>query len=288
MMPTRALGLMALSACALQIRNVAAATWIGILLLCGTTVSSVAADDLASKAQNPIGDLIAVPIQSNFNFGVGELDRMQNVNLLQPVAPLSLGPDWNLVVRPIFPFIYQPPFFAGDDADFGLGDIQLQTYFVPKEAKQIPGGTFIWGAGPVLQARSATDDRLGSGKWAAGAGGVVFIIQQPFTYGALVNNIWSFAGDSDRADVNLMTIQPFINYNMPDGWYLTSSPVMTANWEASDGNKWTVPLGGGFGRIFNIGDQPINAQIQAFGYAARPDGGPDWSIRTQWTFLFPQ
>ena len=94
-------------------------------------------------------------------------------------------------------------------------------------------------------------------------------------------------GGRNRADVNLTTFQPFINFNMKDGWYLTSSPVMTANWEATEGNRFTIPLGGGFGRIFNIGNQPINAQIQAFGYADKPAVGPDWTLRTQWTFLFP-
>ena len=177
--------------------------------------------------------------------------------------------------------------FSGDSTDFGIGDIQLQTYFVPKKVVPITGGSFIWGVGPVLQAKTATDPRLGTGKWSAGAGAVGFFAIKPFTFGALINNIWSFAGDSNRADVSVMTLQPFINYNMSDGWYLTSSPVLTANWEATKGNRWTIPLGGGVGRIFNIGKQPINAQIQAFGYADRPAGGPDFTLRTQWTFLFP-
>ena len=242
---------------------------------------------LAEKSQNPIAELITVPFQNTTNFGVGTPDKRQNVLLFQPVAPISLDPDWNLIVRPITPITYQPALFPGDSYDFGIGDIQVQTYLVPKKTVPVPGGSFIWGVGPVLQAKTATDPRLGTGKWSAGAGGVVFFAVKPFTYGALLNNIWSFAGDSDRANVNLMTLQPFINYNMKDGWYLTSSPVMTANWEATSGNRFTIPLGGGFGRVFKIGDQPISAYIQAFGYADKPEGGPDWSLRTQWTFLFP-
>jgi len=251
------------------------------------TSPAAAQHSIAEKSQNPIGDLISVPFQNNANFGVGTLDKTQNVTLFQPVAPISLDPDWNLIVRPITPFTYQPALFPGDSYDFGIGDIQLQTYLVPKKTVPVPGGSFIWGVGPVLQAKTATDPRLGTGKWSAGAGGVVFFAIKPFTFGALLNNIWSFAGDSDRADVNLMTFQPFINYNMKDGWFLTSSPVMTANWEATSGNRFTIPLGGGFGRVFKIGKQPINAQIQAFGYADKPAGGPDWTLRTQWTFLFP-
>ncbi len=251
------------------------------------TSPATADQSLSEKSQNPIGDLISVPFQNNTNFGVGTLDKTQNVMLFQPVAPISLDPDWNLIVRPITPFTYQPPLFPGDSYDFGIGDIQLQTYFVPKKTVPVPGGAITWGVGPVLQAKTATDPRLGTGKWSAGAGGVVFFAIKPFTFGALLNNIWSFAGDSDRANVNSMTLQPFINYNMKDGWYLVSSPVMTANWEATSGNRFTIPLGGGFGRVFNIGKQPINAFVQAFGYADKPAGGPDWTLRAQWNFLFP-
>ena len=257
-----------------------------LLVLGNSLCAPVWAEDhsLREKSQNPIGSLISVPFQNTTNFGVGALDNTQNVLLFQPVAPITLDPEWELIVRPITPLTYQPPLFNGDSHDFGLGDIQLQTYFVPKKVVPISGGSMVWGIGPVAQFKTATDPRLGTGKWAAGAGLVGFFVVKPFTFGALVNNIWSFAGDDDRADVNLMTVQPFINLNLPKGWYLTSSPVMEFDWES---NENTVPLGGGFGRIFKIGTQPVNAVIQAFGYADRPDGGPDWSLRTQWTFLFP-
>jgi len=255
---------------------------------CLTSLTTARAEpSITEKSQNPIGDLISVPFQNTTNFGVGTLDNTENVLLFQPVAPITLNPQWNLIVRPITPIIYEPALFLGDTQDFGLGDIQLQTYLVPKNTIPIRGGSFVWGIGPVVQAKTATDPRLGTGKWSAGPTGVVFFDIKPFTFGALLNNIWSFAGDSDRANVNLMTFQPFINYNMPDGWFLTSSPVMTANWEATSGNRFTIPLGGGFGRVFKIGDQPINALVQAFGYADKPEGGPDWSLRAQWTFLFP-
>ena len=270
--------------------------WAMSPLLMGLLALSIAASltspasaqhSLTEKSQNPIAELIIVPFQNNTNFGVGTPDKTQNFMLFEPGAPISLDPDWNLIVRPITPITYQPALFPGDSYDFGIGDIQLQTYLCPKKAVPIPGGTFLWGVGPVLQAKSATDPRLGSGKWSAGAGAVAFFAIKPFTFGALLNNIWSFAGDSDRANVNLMLLQPFINYNMPDGWYLTSRPDMAANWEATSGNRFTIQLGGGFGRVFNIGKQPIDASIQAYGYADKPEGGPDWTLRTQWTFLFP-
>ena len=108
------------------------------------------------------------------------------------------------------------------------------------------------------------------------------------TTGFLILNLWSFAGDEDRANVNAMTLQPFLNYNLPKGWYLTTSPLITANWEADDDNRWTVPIGGGIGRIFKIGDQPINANIAAYYNVVTPDDtGANWQLRAEWTFLFP-
>ena len=255
-----------------------------LMVVLSGSASAQDTESLAEKSQNPIGDIITLPFQNNTNFNVGSLNKVQNILLIQPAAPFSVSSNHNIILRPITPVTYQPPFFTGDSHDFGLGDIQLQTYLVPKKPSPLPGGTVIAGLGPVIQFKSATDARLGTGKWSAGIGGVVFFAIEPWTFGALVNNIWSFAGDSDRADVNLMTVQPFVNYNMKDGWFLTASPVMTFDWE---GNANTIPLGGGFGRIFKIGKQPINAQVQAFGYADRPPGGPDWSLRAQWTFLFP-
>ena len=149
----------------------------------------------------------------------------------------------------------------------------------------------VWGIGPTFQLPTATNDLLGTGKWSAGPGFVVFLSAKPLhiTTGFLINNLWSFAGDDDRADVNAMTLQPFLNYNLDKGWYLTTAPLITANWEADDDNRWTVPIGGGIGRIFEIGHQPINAQLSAYYNAVTPDDtGADWQLRAQWTFLFPK
>ena len=110
----------------------------------------------------------------------------------------------------------------------------------------------------------------------------------PWVVGALANNIWSIGEDNGRTDVDLLTIQPFINYNFPGGWYLTSSPIITANWVADSDNRWTVPIGGGVGKIFRIGAQPMNAQLAAYDNVVTPDGGPDWQIRFQIQFLFPK
>ena len=134
---------------------------------------------------------------------------------------------------------------------------------------------------------TATDDALGSDKWGAGASVVLLTMPGKWVVGSLFSNVWSFAGSGDQ-DVNLFTWQYFINYNLPKKWYLTSAPIITANWEADSDNTWTVPFGGGIGKIFNIGKQPLNGQISAYYNVEKPEFGPDWQLRVQLQFLFPK
>jgi hypothetical protein len=229
-------------------------------------------EDLREAAQNTIGDLISLPFQNNTNFHIGRTSNTQDVLNIQPVYPLHLNSSWNLIIRPILPVIYQPPFISGPElqaaeaiagpgigrTEFGLGDLTPELFFSPKDPIVLRQGlSMVWGVGPAFQLPTATNDKLGTGKWSARPAFVTFFSAKPLhvTTGFLIFNLWSFAGDQDRANVNAMTLQPFWNYNLPDGWYLTTSPLMTANWEAKGENRWTVPIGGGFGRIFKIGDQ---------------------------------
>ena len=106
--------------------------------------------------------------------------------------------------------------------------------------------------------------------------------------GGLIQNIWSFAGPSDAPDVNKFTFQYFVNYNLSNGWYLTSTPVMTADWEKSSGEQWTIPLGGGIGKLARFGKQPVDFKLQAFGNVEKPEGGPEWSLQFAVKFLFPK
>jgi hypothetical protein len=249
--------------------------------------------ELAKKTQNPIADLISLPLQNNLNFGYGAKDAphsssTQYVLNIQPVVPVKVTDELNLLTRPIIPVIRQPDLIDGGET-WGLADIQLQTYLSPSGTDKI-----TWGIGPVLQFPSATNGKkLGTEKWSAGPGAVALIQPGKWVIGGLVNNLWSFAGDSDsdRDNVNLMTVQPFVNYNFEEGWYVSSSPVITANWAAHGGdNTWTVPMGGGFGRIMKFGEQPVNLQTQAFYNVVKPDDDAtaDWTLRLQVQFLFPK
>jgi len=243
----------------------------------------MSAEKLAKEAQNPVANLISVPFQYNANFGFGIDDDVQSVLNIQPVIPFEVTPEWNLITRTILPVIYQPSVAPTISDEFGLGDTTFTAFASPSKTDG-----FIWGAGPAFLLPTATDDALGTGKWGAGPSFVGLVIAGPWVAGALVNNIWSFAGDSDRADVNQMTLQPFVNYNLPDGWYLTSSPIILANWEADSDDRWTIPVGGGVGKIIHVGKLPLNTSLQGYYNIESPEIGPEWQLRFQVQLLFPR
>ena len=263
-----------------------AASWTGATYAQSQPTKAASEDEteLAKKTQNPVADLISVPFQNNLNFKAGTRDDMVYVLNVQPVIPIPLGPKWNLITRTIVPIIDQPALFPGSDSVSGLGDINPSLFFSPANP-----GKLIWGVGPTMTLPTATAAELGSGKWSAGPTAVGLFMDGPWVVGALGNQQWSFAGWSEN-EVNQMLIQPFINYNLAKGWYLSSAPIITADWTASHDNHWLVPVGGGGGKLWRVGKVglPVNTQIQAFYNAERPDFAPDWQLRLQIQFLFPR
>jgi opacity protein-like surface antigen len=244
--------------------------------------SRPADEDLAKKSQNPIADLVSVPFQSNTNFHTGPYNRTQEVLNIQPVVPLHINANWNLISRTIVPVISQPnPLVDGNTN--GIGDITQSLFLSPTHP-----GALIWGVGPVFTVPSATDPILGQGKVLAGPTAVLLTTPGHWVIGVLLNNQWSVGGDPLRPSVNQFLAQPFVNYNMAHGWFLTTSPVITANWRAAPDERWTVPIGGGIGRIFRLGDQPVSAYISAYYNAVRPDAAPTWQLRAELSLLFPE
>lgn len=234
---------------------------------------------LAKQAQNPIASLISLPIQNNTGFNFGYDNGIQNTTNIQPVYPVALGENWNLINRLVLPLIYQSAPVPEASSDFGLGDSVYTAFFSPSGS-----GKWTWGVGPVVLIPTSTDTTyLGAGEWGLGAAAIALKTDGNWVYGTLISNVWSFEGG-----VNLLTFQPFVNYNLPNGWYLSTVPIITANWNASGGDQWTVPLGGGVGKIAKIGKQPVNLQVQAFYHVARPSGAAEWSLRLQIQFLFPK
>ncbi len=256
---------------------------VALVLVCLPTVAASQGEtELAKKTQNPIADLISFPIQNNINLGAGSENDTQYIGNIQPVVPVNVG-DWLIVNRPIFPVIYQPQLAANVGEKWGVGDLVYQGYVVPPAFENL-----MIGVGPVLSFPTASDDIFGSEKWSAGPGAVVVYPTGPWVVGGLINNIWSFAGDGDRDDVNFMTLQPFINFNLPNGLYLVTAPIMTSDWERDSGDRWTVPLGGGIGKVFRLGKLPVNTTLQAYYNVARPDGVGRAQIRFQVQALFPK
>ncbi len=245
--------------------------------------------DLRAAVQNPIGSLISLPVETTFDFGAP--DGGATFINLQPVVPIDLG-TVNLVTRTIIPIIDAPGSIGGIPGNpdpipgprtFGLGDINLSLFVSPKKV-----GRLIWGVGPAIGLPTATSEVLGSGKWNAGPSFVVLTQPKPWTIGILAGNLWSFAGDRDRQNVNQFIAQPFVSYNLSQGWFLTTAPMITANWSAPADQRWLVPVGGGFGRMVQLGSQPMQLMLQGFYNVKKPDTAPNWALRLTVQALFPK
>jgi hypothetical protein len=239
--------------------------------------------DIAKQAQNPIASLISVPFENDFNPYTGVNKEDSYVLEMKPVIPIRLSNDWTLITRTIIPVIQVPDLAPGVSGTSGLGDIQESLFLSPSKA-----GPVIWGAGPVISIPTATENILGTKKLSVGPTVVVLRIQGHWLFGSLVQNLFSVAGPSGRPDVNQMLMQPFVNYNLPHKWYLTSSPIITANWEVRPDERWVVPVGGGVGKIVHFGKLPVNIYTQFFRNVQRPDGTSSWSARFQMQLLFPK
>jgi len=252
--------------------------------------------DIAEASQNPITMIYSLPIQNNTYLGLGDTNEVKNIANFQPVVPMDLTDDWDIVWRLIMPVVSVPgvPSAFNQDGEVsafrnattGLGDTTLSAFLAPKKS-----GKFIWGAGAILYAPTASDDLLKTKQWGAGPAFVGLTMDGPWTYGILIMNVWSFGVDSDIGGkrIDFLQMQPFVNYNLDDGWFLTTVPFITAKWDEDSDNRWTVPIGGGIGKGFKIGDIPVSATVQAYYNIVSPDVmGEDWQLRLQAQIFFPR
>jgi hypothetical protein len=246
----------------------------------GAQEADANADALAKAAQNPLAAMVSLPLQFNFNDGMGPYDRnMFNLNV-QPVVPV-IGENWNMITRAIIPVNSVPQ--GATDSTFGIGDTTLQLFFSPAKS-----GKLTWGVGPVFGLPTASNQEiLGSGKWGAGPGAVIFYQTGHWTMGGVVSNLWSFAGDSDRDDYNYLTLQYFLNYNIGGGWAIGTAPVLVANWEAESDETWTIPWGLQVSKVTKIASQPVNLMLGYYTNSEHPDNSSDSTVRFQVSFLFP-
>jgi hypothetical protein len=291
------------------------------VIACATSASAQSASapptasfGAAIQAQNPLSPVYSLLNENSTNFKFGPLENTQDVLLVEPVIPIRLTPGFNLITRWITPVIWQPALARSMPAplppmpapsqsipaplpaigsEFGLGNITPQFFFTPAHQ----GNGFVWGLGFNAWLPTATDDTLGINKWGGGPTAVALWIQGPLLFGVLFNQTW--AGDQSHGTsatfdrIDQMAIQPFVFYNLSAGWYVASLPIFTADWTVSD-RKWTVPIGGGIGRVMPLGNVNVNARLDAYDNVAFGLGDAevitnvgDWTLKFTLHFVLP-
>ena len=239
--------------------------------------------DIAKKLNNPIADLISVPFQFNYDNDLGPTEKGERYLLnIQPVIPIHINEEWNVISRTILPLVKLEDVPPGNDED-GVGDVLQSLFFSPSAL--VDGWT--WGVGPALSLRTATDGLLGAEKWSAGPTAVILKQQHGWTYGALVNHLWSYAGNGEATDVDATYLQPFLAYTTLKYTTFTLNTESTYDWE---GNDWSVPVNFSVTQLFKIGKQPMSLQLGARYWADTPeDTGPEgWGARLAYTLVFPK
>jgi hypothetical protein len=242
---------------------------------------AAAEPDLAQQLANPVASLISVPFQANWDFGIGVNDATRFTLNIQPVIPLSLNEEWNLIVRTILPVIDAESPAPGIDDASGLGDTVQSFFFSPKK----PVGGWILAAGPVALWPTATDSQLGGEQWGAGPTALALRQKGPWTYGLLMNHLWSYAGDSARSEVNATFIQPFVSYITSTKTTFTINSETTYDWTH---DQWSVPVNFVISQLFKVGSQPMQAFVGGRYYLEGPEGGPEWGLRAGLVLLFPK
>lgn len=263
---------------------------IAVALLIAATPCVAQADDAASAEElarqlaNPIASLISVPFQVTHERDIGPLDEGSRTILnIQPVLPFSLNDDWNVISRTILPVVSQSDIAPGLGSQSGVGDIVQSVFFSPKAPTS---GGWVWGAGPVVLIPTGSSTYLTADKWAAGPTAVALRQSGPWTYGALANHLWSFAGESSRQDFSNTFLQPFMTYATPQGVSYTLQTETTYSWKDS---QWTVPVFASVGKVMRMGNQMVQISGGLRYHFEGPGSAPEGlGFRVNFVLLYPR
>ncbi len=229
-----------------------------------------------------------LPIEFDFDRGAGNGDAM--ISRLLPVNSIPVSDKWRLMNIAIVTLANAPGGVPGrpgnpdpvpGDTVFGLSDFADAILITPNKARGA-----LWGVGALLGFPTATDGALGSGKWSAGPAVRIAHQSGPWRFALLAGTRWSFAGDEGRADISQLMMRGLVRRRLPNNWFFVYSPIITANWNASSGQKWLVPLGGGIGKRFPFKTTSVNVSFQAYVNAVKPDGAPDTVFRIAFVVPF--
>jgi len=247
-------------------------------------VFAQSSQELAKKLANPVASLVSIPLQLNYDSDIGSKDNGDRYVLnIQPVIPFSINDDWNMISRTILPVITQENIFPGAGSQSGLGDIVQSVFFSPKQPTE---SGWIWGAGSVLLFPTATDDLLGADKWGLGLTAVVLKQDGSWTYGGLINHIWSVGGNSARQDISATFLQPFISYTTKDATTFALNVESTYDWKSE---QLSLPVNATVAKVMKIGDQLISVGCGVRYWAKSTNGGPEGlAARLMFTLLFPK
>ena len=251
----------------------------------------VSHDELNKQLNNPVSTVWSLNFQNNFQFFEGHLTEQTrwqyNLNF-QPVLPLRLTDRWNLITRPILPVLAgvdvpDPAARGGFDEQSGLGDLSLTSFVAPANSSGL-----LWGVGPSFIFPTATSNGLGAGKWQAGPAALALYLGKEWIVGGLLNQWWSFAGQDNRPETSSMNLQYFLYYLIPGGWQVGMAPNVQVNWKAEPGNKLTLPVGFGAGKLFKLGKLPVKLTLEVDYSLVKPeDYGQRWNIRFQMIPVIP-
>jgi len=237
------------------------------------------AAELAKKLSNPIASLISVPFQNNMDVGIGDLNGARNTLNIQPVIPLSISENVNLIARVILPVVSQYNISGAGESQSGLGDAVVSAFFSPKVSK------VTWGAGPVFLVPTG-GDHFSANKLGIGPTAVALYQTKGWTFGALVNQIWSVAGDEDYGDVSNLFFQPFFTYNWKSGAGLGGNFELTQNWKAETTNLWFNPV---VSAVTSLGKQKMQFAVgPRFNLSAPESAQSKFGVRAVMVFLFPK